>query len=320
MSSRPAFRRAFVILTPFALAAGIGACVSGLPPLENGPADGGPRGDDSSDRAVDGDTKTDAGADGGPAVHDHDAGAEASSDAGPKTDAACGVPCSVPGLIAWYRADDGIVADATGNVQRWKDQSGHANDHVLTAPDAATQPTLESNGINGHPAVYFVHQPNAVTAPGPLASAPFPAVLAQPFTEFVATVPANATVDTWNITWGLTPGHAAGFGYSYYGTAQSVFLTAGSPIDKTDTDFNVFTPSFNSLLKGVWTGVFDNSCSELAINGVARVTGSAGGNRLDGVSIGAFPGYVGEFLVYGAVLSVADRATINAYLKARWGF
>jgi len=55
------------------------------------------------------------------------------------------------GLLAWYRADQGVVADADGRVAAWQDQSGHQLH--LTARTAAEQPRLRPNVWNGLPAL-----------------------------------------------------------------------------------------------------------------------------------------------------------------------
>jgi hypothetical protein len=50
----------------------------------------------------------------------------------------------------WLRADAGIVADASGLVSEWDDQSGNVNNFI-----SGSQPLLVSDALNGRPAVRF---------------------------------------------------------------------------------------------------------------------------------------------------------------------
>ncbi|HEY3376353.1 MAG TPA: endo-1,3-alpha-glucanase family glycosylhydrolase [Armatimonadota bacterium] len=55
------------------------------------------------------------------------------------------------GLLAWYRADQGVIADANGRISAWQDQSG--NKLHLTATADADKPHLLAKCWNGLPAV-----------------------------------------------------------------------------------------------------------------------------------------------------------------------
>jgi hypothetical protein len=286
---------------------------------DGGKNDGGTNDSGTTDSGTTDSGTNDSGTnDSGGTTHDSGSNNDGSSpvvDAGP-----CGAPCTLGGMVAWYRADFGVIPDGAGNVQKWLDQSGNGHDLFGAVTDAGTPPTLEAAGINGRDAVYFAEVAGVTQSPNIMSTAPFATLLAQPFTEFVAVVPTRAGVELWNITGGLTDAHNASLGYSYYSPMQSVLMNGGAELDPPNNSWYVFTPGFQQQIAGVWTGVFENSISELDINGIVRAQGTAGGNRLDGISIGSFPGYIGELLLYKGALSKADRATIEAYLKQRWGF
>jgi hypothetical protein len=247
-------------------------------------------------------------------------------------DAGCvGVPCTVKGLVAWYRADRGV--DLNGAVvTRWHDLSGHGYD-LVPAADAidagATGATVHAAGINSHTAIYFEEVSN-VAGDGPDAlkmESPFPQALAQPYEEIGVFEPSRTGVEVWFLSDGLThsPGiKSATLGYSYYpncpagGYCPSAFLGAGGALYSDDPNFNPFVN--NGLLNGVWSGLFNGSSSQLWINGVSRAQGQGGGNALDGLTLGRFPGYIGEFLLYSAALSDKDRQALEVYLKNSWSF
>ncbi|MFA6293878.1 MAG: endo-1,3-alpha-glucanase family glycosylhydrolase, partial [Victivallales bacterium] len=55
------------------------------------------------------------------------------------------------GLMAWYRADQGVVADVKGKISGWKDQSG--NNLNLTADKEEEKPRMANGAWNKLPAV-----------------------------------------------------------------------------------------------------------------------------------------------------------------------
>lgn len=67
-------------------------------------------------------------------------------------DATLSAPTDLSGCILWLRADAGVQTNGSGAVTSWSDQSGHGN-HA-PAP-AGNEPTLNSNALNGKPAVHF---------------------------------------------------------------------------------------------------------------------------------------------------------------------
>jgi hypothetical protein len=59
-------------------------------------------------------------------------------------------PANLSGLSVWLKADAGVTTSGS-NVTAWADQSGNGNNAV----GSDTLPTLQSNAINGYPAIRF---------------------------------------------------------------------------------------------------------------------------------------------------------------------
>jgi hypothetical protein len=59
-------------------------------------------------------------------------------------------PANLSGLSIWLKADAGVTLSGS-NVTAWADQSGNGNNAV----GSDTLPTLQSNAINGYPAIRF---------------------------------------------------------------------------------------------------------------------------------------------------------------------
>jgi hypothetical protein len=59
-------------------------------------------------------------------------------------------PANLSGLSIWLKADAGVTTSGS-NVTAWADQSGNGNNAV----GSDTLPTLQSNAINGYPAIRF---------------------------------------------------------------------------------------------------------------------------------------------------------------------
>ncbi|HVX65406.1 MAG TPA: hypothetical protein VHA11_02325, partial [Bryobacteraceae bacterium] len=55
-------------------------------------------------------------------------------------------------LKLWLKADTGVTLNGT-TVSKWADQSGNATDATQT--NASLQPVLQTNAVNGRPALQF---------------------------------------------------------------------------------------------------------------------------------------------------------------------
>jgi hypothetical protein len=63
------------------------------------------------------------------------------------------VPAQLQGCVFWFRADQGLVLDAGGNVQQWRDLTGNGYDAVQ--PASTRRPSPNGDTFNGNPSVFF---------------------------------------------------------------------------------------------------------------------------------------------------------------------
>lgn len=232
-------------------------------------------------------------------------------------------PASISGLTGWWDASDtGTITDTGGYVTQLNDLSGNANHLYQTGTYGPITGTRTQNGLNvldffpsGRSALYT----EAFTQP-------------QPCTIFAVVQTDTLTVDGFGksalIGWTGVGGYS-GCAIAQAGTLGQMQINAGGAW-YTYQYLAANTPA-------QLTAVFDTSSSHLDMDGTASATlnpgseGWGGGSRLMlgevvyegglgkfGYSV-AWNGWMGEILIYDGALSSGDRATIEEYLKAKWG-
>ena len=228
------------------------------------------------------------------------------------------LPTSDGGVLPehWYRSDQGLWQDAgvtpaasDGDVVgRWEDIAANA-DHVNQAV-AANKPTLQ-NGVadllNGHPVIRFDgvndYLQGAFTTGG---------AIAQPFTVFAVAKLTSAGAAFRFLTDGddavsrlvLWQNNTAKF---------SIFFGNALDDGASDTAWHY------------WSALAKGANSELWIDGTSVISGNAGANAPDGLTIGAsatgtnrWVGDVAEIIIYASELSAADRVQVETYLDDRY--
>ncbi|MBX3228636.1 MAG: hypothetical protein KIT84_08290 [Labilithrix sp.] len=287
------------------------SCASGRCVRFSGGQDSAPPVDDDSgptppppDADADADAETDAGAD---------------ADAGPPPECATGTPCELPDLLAWYRADRGVVA-VNHEVQEWRDQS--KNGHHATRGDAEA-PTLwdASARFDGGPYIQFAGGAGNKDTPQRLLTQIVSEAPIRPMTVYLALSFDSAARSSGYVFDGHEPAvsrigftNGAGDGiYPFLGGASvldpDVPLTEGQPV--------------------LFEAVFAGPGSGMAINNVEVATGDVGAYGARGFSIGAaapgdnltrnFEGSIAEVLVFGAGHSAEDRLKVIDWLRTRHG-
>ena len=214
------------------------------------------------------------------------------------------------GLQAWLSADQGVVADGSGKVSKWTDQSGTGHDATQT--NLAAQPTLRASAINTRPALQFDGTDDALAV----------AVDINPATTPNLTVIAVFASDTstaaprkmyshddggYDRTAGLD--NRATTNYSIYsgsGVGNYFALSANTAYQTTD----LWAPTqFTGRVNG--RAVTTQPATSAA--GVSRLT--IGGNP----SFGEYwMGPIAEFLVYNRLLSATEQSQVEAYLVAKY--
>jgi len=211
-------------------------------------------------------------------------------------------PRSIAGLAAWFDAADASSVTISTGVSQWNDKSG--NGRNATQGTGNNQPAYTIAGQNGK---------NILTFDGTndfLSTAGF--TLSQPHTDFIV-FRYNSGFGT--VVDGFNPNRAAlarSVGLLWQMTTSTT-LNSGSAI--ADTNWHAL---------GL---VFNTTSSEMFADGVSVATGNAGtANLSTGYILGCFNGTgaffngsIAEVLLYSGVLSSSRIATVNAYLKAKWG-
>lgn len=226
-------------------------------------------------------------------------------------------PASISGLTGWWDASNtGTIADTGGYVTQLDDLSGNANHLVQTYPNGPMTGTRTQNGLN---VLDFVPR-CALYKTG--------FVQAQPCTMFVVMATDTLSNDG--------SGLRAAVGWSDTGTScglaqngsGNIYLEAGA--GGTASTIAATTPT-------QYTAVINGAASHVDKDGVGGSTlnpGSNGWGTNTALILGevekrsapshfgyqvAWDGWIGEVLIYDGALSSGDRATIEEYLKAKWG-
>jgi len=219
-------------------------------------------------------------------------------------------------LALWLRADLGVIANATGHVAAWADQSGAAHDAAQTV--FGQQPLLITNGLGGQPLLRFN------SAAGDYFNLNGQVVTSQQFTIFAVvsdtgTGTGNREVfSEWASTNGLTS--------VYFGTTQN------NPVRARLTDYlyingvgTVAQPAADFLYTGVAGAtnalIFQNQNLIASTNTPLspRILTSSYVVGRQGTDNGEYwQGDIAEILVYNAEMSASQRAQVWSYLLARY--
>lgn len=281
-----------------------------------------------------------AGSDGGIADASIDASAATHDDAGSVPLVDGGTGCVGPGaetvlsatnaglpsrgLVLWLRGDRGVYKTSANRVCAWVDQSGNGN--VLRA--AVNPPLWTGTGLGSKAAIHFDAASTYMTVGGVLGIAP------KSGRTFVAVV---QLVNTTGRCQAVMQGKSGSPG-TYLNLDANTFQTAGSregvyatnnAYDSalaTSTSARVHAYTMDTLVPG--TAVL--SAINYRVNGASqsltRNSGGLGNGNLEDFSgadftlVGSAPdAFIAEVLVYDRALSVSERASAEAALKARYG-
>ena len=212
----------------------------------------------------------------------------------------CGYGAPVSGMLYWLDAADRstLTVDGANRVSQWSDKSG--NSQHFTQSTAARQPLLVASALGGRSALRF----DGVTNRLVLGSS------TSPQTVFIVTkvtlVAGNAGI--WGVNQADT-GIRLASATSWYqpGNANDFGNPAGSDMLINGVVTNVFTAGVPHLLE-----VVRSSSTTFAATGLG-----------DYFSVGSNPprpfgGDIAEVLVYGSVLTTAQRQQVETYLAAKW--
>ncbi len=234
-------------------------------------------------------------------------------------------PADLPGLVAWYTADQGVFSDFGTTpaldeqvIQQWNDISGNAN-HLQ---EATNGPEFDTTGFNGAPAVRF-----------------FPATMQ--VSSAVNGVVFNSSAMSAFVVGTMTT-TTANFGrlLSFRGNGQSTDFdnTGGFQYPRNGTS-NGISPGFNSAGDTQAISLATNYRLGLTISGTAitsyvnNVAGAGGTsagalNLTNGtLCIGAvaialgtnWAGAVAEVVLVNRAITSTERTNLDDYFKTHWG-
>lgn len=208
-------------------------------------------------------------------------------------------PDSLSGLKLWLKAD-ALALNDNDAVASWTDSSGLGN-HAVQATEAA-KPTYKTAIVNGKPVLRFDGTDDFMAAPAITA--------ASGMTCFCVGKVTLAT--NFGMFFVLNGAAFELRQNSTLGTAQ-LFAGAGT-VNGTDAlGWHVYSFSSNgSNLSQLWTDGTSNG---------TRADGPVCGTPAIGARLAAvlpMNGDIAECLLYDSSLSVANRQSIEAYLKAKY--
>ncbi len=210
-----------------------------------------------------------------------------------------------PGVVMWIRADQGITLNA-GKVATWADFSGQASDFSATGTE---QPLFVASAQNGQPAVRFdgVNDNMATGA-----------------------VTRTRPRDIYTVVKYVTIGGSGALYNDATTTDTLQFNQDNSP--EYFTQSGAFGPFIGaSMANGVYATLrttFTATGSTIFVNGTQTGTVGTAMNSGTGWRIGSNTNTpnnkyanaeIGEFIEFNALLSTAEAARIQSYLKTFWG-
>ena len=214
---------------------------------------------------------------------------------------------SVPdaGLRLWLRADVGIVADSNNNVSRWGDQSNLGND--AAASEAAQQPQLVVNVVNGQPVVRFNGTNDALELGNVMAGATAGEI-------FIVTRAQNVATARQGLTqFGTAGGTSYGDGMVWddFGNAsQPGCVVANSVLTSWHLYNSAMDANGNSVLRFNCADYVSRAGQTVSFCSNPVLGADWSGNHL--------LGDIAEVLVYDHVLSAAERATVGGYFVSKY--
>lgn len=228
----------------------------------------------------------------------------------------------VPGLVAWYRADNGAIIASGSSVGTWKDMSPQ---HLYDATQAtgSSQPTFNATGANGKPSLTFDGTADNFGLPSGFAD------FTQGASFFIVTKPATLTSGKrfFELSTGGSSnqiymqefggtGTGGGFYYASGGSTRKVEVSSGALtsgvvqlFEATLDTAGAATLYTNGVQLGQTTGLPGIPNATRTQNSLGKAAGSSAW----------FSGDIAEVLVYNTYVTPEQRKLIEGYLYSRYG-
>lgn len=213
-----------------------------------------------------------------------------------------GIPDS--GRVHWYDATE-ISGSDGDSIGSWTDQEGSDD---LTQGTNSDKPTLKTGQINGNQVLRFDGSSDymqTTTAES----------YSQPNNIFIAFEFQSHNTDGTNNY--IFDGNASRESLSNDGSENWTIFAGSSVTSSGGVDNNTH----------IFSGLYNGSSSTGRIDGSQVLSGDAGSNALNGVTVGTYAGAdsnfgnvdIGEVIIYDADLSDSDRDAVESYLADKWG-
>jgi len=210
-------------------------------------------------------------------------------------------------LILWVD-ETSYVLDVGARVGPWNDKSGAANH--LTSLGISQGPTILPNAINSTPCPNFSNGGMRLQRVG---FTP-PALAAEIFIVKKNDLPTPGDHGQWVMGSSAVQDWAPANDGNTYDSFGSTTRKACGPTPSTAAVAHVYG---SRAIAGAFTAAFNGvDFFTTAVNVMGWPANiMLGANAVNSPMLGS----VGEMLLYNAILSVADRAAVIAFLKAKWG-
>jgi hypothetical protein len=223
-------------------------------------------------------------------------------------------PRQVTNLTGWFDANDpkanGTKYVAGASVSLWNDKSPSPNNAAQGS--SGQQPLYELNQVNGLPAM-VCNGSSLMQGTSTLGSNPTFACFA---VTKATSLPAG-TNDWYALGTSASVGGVTGLGMHIPGSAEnwSIFDYGGMEceVDNTDTNPHVLTTTRISNVPLMYVdgviGISSGSSITMNVNTTFNIGSGA---------LGGWPGLICEIVMYNGVVSSAQTALVQQYLKNKW--
>ena len=210
------------------------------------------------------------------------------------------------GLLMHLRADASVLTDQNGLVIAWLDQSGNSN-HAYQF-NAAQDPTLVKNQINGMPSLSF-NGSNTLALP-------YNMMQGANAGEIISVVKVGNNPNQFQMAWNF----GTGFGSSYYNNThfEDFGSSDTSSIDEPPSDLSQYF-IYDTSISSSGTAIYRyNGYQEWVRTGLS--VGFQLYPDIGGYGTGSFVGNISEMMVYNRVLTEAERNSVASYLYGKYAF
>jgi hypothetical protein len=231
-------------------------------------------------------------------------------------------PGGVTGVAFWFSGDTNVkTVDGGADLATWTSRAGAP---IVLTP-VLNAPAPSTSTINGKASLYFAGKNGGQTCPCTGLLGVLPVQMPQPFTVFAVFRASRFNDATYlydAVLFADSQKSAAVSISNDPGPSVAWSMSAGTKLE------TIHQGAADFILPHMLTAEFNGASSLLRLDGKDGGTssGEAGAGQLkaslvvgtDNSPLGTFQGDLGELLVFGRILTKADRDLVEAALIAKW--